>query len=258
MDKWKEIIKDIFTNTVGGIIVLLVPTLWEGVSKTIVWQTIFLVLILAGNVYLMHRRCSKCEQKIETVPSTTTGEGGTENVLSMCQKDFYFMGIAANKWIKQAHNFDSTMKRIIMKNGEVRLILLNPMSEEAKKVSIAGGNPPDHLKSIILENIKNLQQYKLNGLNVRVKVYSHMPVFRIAIVDINKKVYVGSYEPGKDGKDLRQVVLCKEPQNAKVTTEMILKEQFLDYFSITWNDTTLKEIDIDAIMDETYLATLSN
>lgn len=258
MDDWKSLIKDIFANTVGGVIVLLVPTLWEGMSKTIVWQTLLIVLILVGNAYIVRRRCSKCEKKIRTVPSTTTGEGGAESVLSMCQKDFYFIGIAANKWIKKAPNFDSVMKKIIMKHGEVQFILLNPMSAEAEKVSIAGGNPPDHLKHIITENIKSLQQYKHNGLNVRVKVYSHMPVFRIAIVDINKRVYVGSYEPGKDGNDLRQVVLCQEGNGAGATTEGILKEQFLDYYFITWNDETLKEVDIDAITDEAYLATLGN
>lgn len=254
MEDWKELIKDIISNSIGGIIVLLVPTIWEGISKTILIQVVLIVGILALNVYLNHKRCIKCSKKIRVAPSTIAGEGGTESVLSECQRDFYFMGIAANKWIKKANNFDSAMKKIIVKHGEVRFILLNPMSKEAEKMSIAGGNPSDYLKQVISDNIKVLQTYKKMGLNVRVKVYSHMPVFRVAIVDKVEKVYVGSYEPNGDGNDMQQIILDSNNNNRE--TESILKGQFLDYFEITWNDDSLNEVDIDLIEDKEYLETL--
>lgn len=251
MEDWKRFIKDIISNSIGGIIVLLVPTIWEGVSKTIVIQVILIIGILSLNVYLNHKRCAKCSQKIKIAPSTVVGEGGTENILSECQRDFYFMGIAANKWIKKANNFDSTMKKIIAKHGEVRFILLNPMSKEAEKLSIAGGNSKDYLKCIISDNIKSLQTYRNMGLNVRVKVYSHMPVFRIAIVDKAKKVYVGAYEPDRDGSDMQQIIL--EYNSEDRGTEGVLKGQFLDYFEVMWNDDSVDEVDIDLIEDQNYL-----
>ena len=129
------------------------------------------------------------------------------------------------------------------------------MSKEAEKVSIAGGNPADHLRHIISDNIKELQKYKKIGLNVRVKVYSHMPVFRIVIVDKNKKVYVGAYEPDNDGNDIQQIVLDYDNDNH--VTENILKCQFLDYFEVKWNDDSLDEIDIDLIENQDYLNKLS-
>lgn len=254
MEDWKELIKDIISNSIGGIIVLLVPTIWEGISKTILIQVVLIVGILALNVYLNYKRCANCSKQIRVAPSTITGEGGTESILSECQRDFYFMGIAANKWIKKANNFDSTMKKIMAKQGEVRFILLNPMSKEAEKLSIAGGNPSDYLRQVISDNIKSLQIYKKMGLNVRVKVYSHMPVFRVAIVDKIEKVYVGSYEPNSDGNDIQQIILDSNSNNRG--TESVLKDQFLDYFEVTWNDDSLNEIEIDSIENEEYLKTL--
>lgn len=251
MEDWKGLIKDIISNSIGGIIVLLVPAIWEGISKTILIQVVLIVGILVLNVYMNHKRCAKCSKKIRIAPSTITGEGGTESILSECQRDFYFMGIAANKWVKKANNFDSTMKRITAKHGEVRFILLNPMSKEAEKISIAGSNPSDHLRHIISDNIKALQTYKKMGLDVRVKVYSHMPIFRVAIVDKVEKVYVGAYEPSSNGNDMQQIILDRNSNNRE--TENILKGQFLDYFEVTWNDDSLNEIDIDLIENEEYL-----
>lgn len=248
---WKDFWKNAIANAIGGVIVLLVPGIWNGVSKTLIVQIVLICCILAFNVYFNKRKCQNCSRKIKIAESTISGEGGTEHILSECNTSFYFMGIAANKWVKKATNFDIVMKRIIAKHGEVRFILLNPMSKDAEKVSLAGNNPATHLNGVIKDNIRALQAYKKMGLNVRVKVYSHMPVFRIAVVDGNKKVYVGSYKTNSDGTNIPQIILDSDSSNQK--TEDILRQQFLDYFNVTWNDDSLDEIDIDRVDDVAYM-----
>ena len=248
---WKDFWMNAIANAIGGVIVLLVPAIWSGVSVTTFIQVILICGILAGNVYYNTRRCKNCSSKIKIADSTISGEGGTEHILSECNNSFFFMGIAANKWIKKAKNFDAVMKHIIYKNGKVRLILLNPMSKDAVKLSLAGGNRKNYLNGVIKENIRALQHYKKMGLNVKVKVYSHMPVFRIAIVDETQKVYVGSYNTDSDGADIPQIILDSDTSNNK--TEDILRLQFLDYFNVSWNDESLDEIDIYRIDDDVYM-----
>lgn len=254
MNDNKNLGHDIFANAIGGILVLVFSSIMGQKTRVLIAQIVLILAIIVTNVLFHNYKCKKCTRKIKIADSTMIGEGSTTSILEKCKKDFYFMGIAANKWIKNASNFDKVMKRISAKNGEVRFILLNPFSEDAKKVSIAGGNPENHIRDIIIDNIKALQPYKKMGLNIKVKVYSHMPVFRIAIVDIDKIVYVGSYKTGSDGKDIPQIILDQDTDNERA--EYLLREQFLDYFGVEWREESLYEIDIEKIDDLEYQKTI--
>ena len=57
-----------------------------------------------------------------------------------------FIGVSGNKWIRKASNFNETMKRIYGRHGDVRFILLNPNSEEAKRLSILRGDDENLIK----------------------------------------------------------------------------------------------------------------
>lgn len=175
-----------------------------------------------------------------SVCSTIEGTGGTEHILSECKTGFYFMGIAANKWVKRAQNFDEVMKRIFSSNGEVKFLLLDPDSIEAEKLSLESGREADFIKNKIIDNIECLVRLKKLGLNVEVKTYSHKPIFRIAIVDDSRKIYVGSYKPNCEGEDIPQIVMEKE--GAASELESNLMQQFIDYFEVEWNNPLCKEI----------------
>lgn len=268
--KAKEFWKQVLVNTFAGILVLVLPSIFNTVFTNptyviISLQAASIVIIIATNIFLYRYRCKQCEDKknrlkvqqqttmldqigiVKIVPSTVTGEGSTEHILSECDDHFFFMGIAATKWIRGAQNFDKTMKKILARNGTVRIIMLNPMSTSARNMSIASEKAANYLKESILKNMKELKEYKDLGLDIAIKVYSHIPIFRIAIVD-NEKIYVGHYQVNDDGEDLSQMVL-----NGK---DKILFRQFFDYYSVTWDSDELKPIDLDSLDDYNYLATL--
>lgn len=200
----------------------------------------------------METKCQECDKKVEVIDvarASIEGPGGTEKILGECEKHFYFMGISAQKWIKDADNFDSTMRKISAKHGSVRFLMLNPSSEEARRMSITGN-------SDLIQNIKNnittLREYRKSGLNVEVRVYSRMPVFRIAIVDDDKKVYAGNYKVYNNGVvdvNVEQLIL-DDNGNGKV--EKILKEQYLEYFQAEWDDSRNITIDLNGTIDDSY------
>ncbi len=228
----------------------------------IIIEVVVFLIFIAINCILHSYKCKKCNTAlsmkknlqtynevgvIDIAPSTTKGKGSTENILSECDNNFFFMGIAATKWIKDAHNFDEVMKKLLMCNGSVRIIMLNPMCESAKHLSTALGKAEEYLKESVLKNMRELREYKKMGLNIEIKVYSHMPVFRIAIID-NQKIYVGHYRVNDNGEKLPQLILQGKNK--------ILFKQFFDYWNVTWNDVGLKTINLDMIDNEEYIKKL--
>lgn len=270
MKNAKEFWKEVLVNTIAGIIVLVLPPIFNTIFANTTYviiglQAASIITIIATNVFLYRHRCKQCEDKknrlkiqqqasmldqigiVKIVPSTITGEGSTEYILSECDDHFFFMGIAATKWIRGAKNFDKTMKKLLARNGTVRIVMLNPMSTSAKNMSIASEKSDNYLREIILKNMKDLKVYRDFGMDIAIKVYSHIPIFRIAIVD-NEKIYVGHYRINDDGGDLSQMVLQGK--------DKILFRQFFDYCSVIWDSDELKPIDLDSLDDDNYLATL--
>lgn len=249
-----EMVKNIVTNTVGGLLVIVISSMLNGELKVIITEAILILIIISINIWLYHRRCKNCTKRIKIAPSTLVGDGGTENILSQCDDSFYFMGVSGNKWIRKASNFNETMKRIYGRHGDVRFILLNPNSEEAKRLSILRGDDENLIKKVIIGNIRELIPYQAKGLNIRVKVYSHRPVFRIAIVDKDKKIFVGSYNPNDESIDIPQIILDNDKNNEQIET--LLRKQFIDYYQVEWENNSLYEIDLKRMNDEEYIESI--
>ncbi len=267
MKEAKQFGKEILVNIIAGVILLILPSIFSKVfndTKFVIigLQIVSIVAIIAINFVFYRFKCKKCEDKqnrleiqrqanminqigiVEMLSSTIEGEGSTEKILVGCDNHFFFMGIAATKWIKGAKNFDETMKRLLARNGKVQIIMLNPMSKFAKNMSIASGKAENYLQNSIIKNMKELKTYKELGLNITVKVYSHMPIFRIAVVD-DEKIYVGHYRVNSDGTSLSQIKLQGK--------DKILFKQFLDYCNVTWDSEELKTIDLDELDNQNYL-----
>lgn len=255
-EKWK----DILVNTIAGIVVLIIPRitdrLFSDADNILTVQIAAIAIIVITNIIsnLMLKKGKKSNDEqvqileqmgiVKIVPTTTEGEGSTESILSECDNNFSFMGIAANKWIHGAMNFDMTMKKILARNGSVRFILLNPISITAKNMSIASQQVDSYMREKILNNIRELKKYYDLGLKIQVKVFSYMPVFRIAIVD-DEKIFLGHYKVNNDGSHLPQLILQGKNK--------ILFRQFWDYFNVTWNRSDLKSIDFSKLDDPEYL-----
>lgn len=265
-ERWKDILSDI----IAGLLLLVIPNL---ISKFLAGEQLItslqitaIAIILVSNVVIKiitQKKKQKADLAAEgnnqmvlydqmgivkILPNTVEGEGSTKSILSECENHFSFMGIAANKWIRGADNFDFVMKKILARNGTVRFVVLNPMSKAAQNLSIAAHNPADHLRTIILGNLKELVQYRNMGLNIQVKAFSHLPVFRIAITD-NERIYLGHYKVNNDGSQLPQLLLQGKNK--------ILFKQFFDYYNVTWNNPDLITIDLDKLEDDEYLNTLA-
>lgn len=251
MSNLKSFFRDTFVSIIGGLIVLALPYIFKDM---VALQVIVLLTFIVANYFIHIYTCNHCQKKMNIAVSTIDGIGGTESILSECNQHFYFMGISGNKWIKRAKNFEKTMQRIIAKHGTVRFVLLNPNCQDAKTLSLAGGNPSSHIKDLTIENLRALKRYKDQGLDVTVRVYSHMPVFRIAVVNDRQKVYVGSYKVDSNGENVPQLIFS----NGKDinSTETILCNQFIDYYNMVWNSSDLKTIDLGQVDDVAYLLTV--
>lgn len=242
---------NLLISVIGGIIVLLLPNI-SSLSEhvVIVTQIIIGIIIVSVNIF-----CFTKGNHLRIVKSTVKGEGGTEELLSIAKenKGFKFMGVGAGRWV-DAKNFDDTMKSIAQAHGTIRLILLNPCCKEAELFNLQNKKKSD--KSVtenIIESIKEFAAYKEDGLDIRIKVYSHMPVFRICILE-KRRIYVGAYRVKTDeNNDIPQIVL---EQNSK-TIEHMLFSSFEDYFNTSWHDSTLKEIDFSKINEEDYYENLA-
>ena len=254
----KKLLKEIFSvqnareliiSVIGGFIVIMLPKIWSSIDGNIiiVTQIIVCIIIVSVNIF-----CFTKGNRLRIVKSTVEGEGGTEELLSIAKdnKGFQFMGVGAGRWV-DAENFDDTMKAIALSHGTVKLILLNPCCEEARLFDLQKKKKDDKsVQQKIKESIEEFGKYRGEPfkLNIRIKVYSHMPVFRICMIE-KRRIYVGAYRVDSDeNNDIPQIVL---EQNSS-TIERMLFSTFEDYFNTSWHDSTLKEIEFEKIKQEGY------
>lgn len=276
-EKWK----DILVAVIAGLLVYAIPQLLNfffGMSANLLTIQIIAIIIIVIALVIMlvfsnEKRkemadtplINKYEKQIQAyeeqerlyngvgivkmLPSTMEGEGSTSSILNEVDKSFYFMGIAGTKWIQKADNFERTMRKLTAIHGsKVRFILLNPMSEEARNMSLAEGKSQYYMRDLVLNNLRTLKTLKDElGINLEVKLFSHMPVFRIAIVD-EEKIYFGQYRINSGGENLSQIVLQGK--------DKMLYRELSQYYSIAWDDINLKCFDFDKIDDQSYLDSL--
>jgi len=276
-EKWK----DILVAVIAGLLVYAIPQLLKfffGMSANLLTiQIIAIVIIVIALVIILvfsnekrkemadNLLINKYEKQIQAyeeqeklyngvgivkmLPSTMEGEGSTSSILNEVDKSFYFMGIAGTKWIQKADNFEKTMRKLTAIHGsKVRFILLNPMSVEARNMSLAEGKSQYYMRDLVLNNLRTLKTLKDElGINLEVKLFSHMPVFRIAIVD-EEKIYFGQYRINSGGENLSQIVLQGK--------DKMLYRELSEYYSIAWDNANLKCFDFDKIDDQSYLDSL--
>lgn len=276
-EKWK----DILVAVIAGLLVYAIPQLLKlffGMSANLLTiQIIAIIIIVIALVIILvfsnEKRkvmadsplINKYEKQIQVyeeqerlyngvgivkmLPSTMEGEGSTSSILNEVDKSFYFMGIAGTKWIQKADNFERTMRKLTAIHGsKVRFILLNPMSVEARNMSLAEGKSQYYMRDLVLNNLRTLKTLKDElGINLEVKLFSHMPVFRIAIVD-EEKIYFGQYRINSGGENLSQIVLQGK--------DKMLYRELSEYYSIAWDNANLKYFDFDKIDDQSYLDSL--
>ncbi len=173
---------------------------------------------------------------VNIVQSMTGGKGSTETILKTVKNQFCFMGIAARKWINTEPLLESIIKKVAARNRTMRFLLLNPDSPEAIRLSQIEHGNPDVVPEAIRDSLRNFKALREKGYNVDVKLYSCLPIFRIAIVN-NETAYVGFYRAGTDGSNSPQLILSSK---ANIT----YFQPFTELFNDTW-DRTAVDVDWD-------------
>jgi len=103
-----------------------------------------------------------------------------------------FMGHGGSKWTKERDQFSSMLGRIGNNRGKARMLLLNPQCKIARKKSEIRFGHPHELPRKVATSLLTIGSLQRTYDNLQVKLYSHMPHFRLTIVD-RRMAIVGHY-----------------------------------------------------------------
>jgi len=112
--------------------------------------------------------------------------------LSEIRASLDFMGHGGSKWTSERDQFSSMLGRIGNNRGKARMLLLNPASEIARKKSTIRSGHPRELPQKIAMSLMSISALQKTYDNLQVRLYSHMPHFRLTIVD-RRMAIVGHY-----------------------------------------------------------------
>ncbi|MCX6680093.1 MAG: hypothetical protein NTX42_07000 [Methanothrix sp.] len=185
----------------------------------------------------------------DVVESTVSGKGSASSVLSEANSDFMLMAIAARKWIDTGALMDKKMRDFGTRRGNLKFLLLNPNSDECKRLSISQGLNEDHVSDLIIKTLKGLAEKSHNKyLNIEIRLYDFMPIFRIVIID-EKTIYLGFYRAGTTGGDSFQLIL-------KPVAEQSLYKPIKEYFITVWDSKDTKKVNLNQVNEKGYLESL--
>jgi hypothetical protein len=235
--KLSEIIIGFVVNIIAGVILYFFlpifvnhPENWLLLVGTVIITTLITLLGFTLHKLKVLRRIGIFDVAL----SMTEGKGSTESILKTVNDDFSFMGIAANKWIRTGPLLEETIKKVCARNNRSRFLLLNPDSSEARRLSQLQHGDSNYTPRLIMESLHSLKVLHEMGCNVDVKLYSFLPIFRLAIIDENI-IYLGYYRSRGAGQDSPQLLLSREDRTSYF-------QPFREYFEDIWNNFS---IDLD-------------
>ena len=246
----KRYLVPFFIDIIVGIIIFYITSPLPSESFILIFAVaisyvvlITVLLVSLRNWLKFHFRGMK-----DVLPSMSEGKGSTAAILKTVTSDFDFMGIAARKWMGTGDLIDRKIKEVGSRGGNLQFLLLNPQDIEAKKLSIANDFEESHVPNLIIKTLRGLKPYFDSNINIEVRLYNFMPIFRIAIVN-NRKMYLGFFRPRTKGKDSIQLVLDSD-------YEQSVFKPFKEYFNMIWNDDKTKIVDLARVDDDDYINSL--
>ena len=133
--------------------------------------------------------------------------------MSSVHSSLFFMGVGGEKWVKDAQlrkSFENMLRRTESVGGEVRFLLINPASDAYGDLyQLRGESVPYDSYGQFVMLIK-----KYSNLNVR--LYSHMPSFRMQFVDDSylavSRYYFdkSSHDQWDGGWKIPHLIICNE------------------------------------------------
>ena len=129
---------------------------------------------------------------------------------------------------------------VIQNCREAKIMLLDPISEgasaRAKSLRVPGITP-ESLREQIIKSIDFLKRLKAVQKNIRLKLYSDVPLLKLAV--LGDYIFVRHYHTGLDVRNTPEYVF-QHDQNAGG-----LYTFFYDYFLTRWHDPAIPEYDLD-------------
>ena len=137
-------------------------------------------------------------------------------------------------------NPEGDLYHVIQNCREAKIMLLDPISEgasaRAKSLRVPGITP-ESLREQIIKSIDFLKRLKAVQKNIRLKLYSDVPLLKLAV--LGDYIFVRHYHTGLDVRNTPEYVF-KHDQNAGG-----LYTFFYDYFLTRWHDPAIPEYDLD-------------
>jgi hypothetical protein len=136
---------------------------------------------------------------------------------------------------------DGNLHTAIQQARHARILLLNPESDGARRRAQAILNPEmtlERLAAQVRESLAFLKQLKATQKDVRVKLYSHPPFLKLAI--LGDYAWLQHYHAGLDVSEMPEFVFKYD--QAPERLYVVLYQYFLQL----WNDPEIPEYDLTA------------
>lgn len=139
---------------------------------------------------LMQLRDVGLEQVTKTLINTRFEPN---SCMSSIRKKLYFCGVSGSKWIsteKSYNNFCEMIERVASNNGEIRFLLISPISNEFKHmIQIVQNQETDKYMEVYHNWLKLSKDY---SKFLTIKCFKKLPVFRMQFID-DKQLALSKY-----------------------------------------------------------------
>jgi len=138
--------------------------------------------------------------------SMSTGTS-TRKCIDSSQLSLSFMGIAANKWLRDKSALRKMLLRHASNGGMAQFLLLDPDSPACSEFESIKGFKSGELSGMIRQNAMDLLAMASEGLPVEVRYFRNEPRFRLVFID-DRRLVLGLYSYLSDsGEDSPQLLL---------------------------------------------------
>jgi hypothetical protein len=124
--------------------------------------------------------------------------------------DFYFLGISAKRIINNLEIQEKIIQIARTNNHSVKFLLLNPNSTFIQKAADRENTSKEIWQSEIISVVAKIKELKeKNNLNIEVKYYSFMPIWRLIIMNGNL-MYLTYFTDNREGIESPMLELIDE------------------------------------------------
>lgn len=244
MEKVKNYTIEIIISIIGGLILFIVQQVFS-LTVFISVAIIIGLLVIFSVIYLikMHIKM-RLLGIVDILDSQIEGVGSTKAFMENASQDVCFVGIAASKWVNESGDFENMIRRICARqSGEVRFLLLSPDSDAAHRLNVASLETNElSVQQKINNSLQKIDEIvrKLNTeagninytSNFKVRLYSQMPVYRLAMID-HSCAFLSFYRLNNDGKKLKQLKILPEKKRNEQSNNIY--GALAEYFENLWD-----------------------